>query len=106
MTRARRLLLQLMVEDQVAYETLLTAAKKLALSPEPIPPEANSTWRLLASIRVSQAMGATSLSILELADKLVDNVNHYLLSGSWRSAARLSMATIRCGFVQRERESA
>src|SRR5947208_984462 len=55
LTRARQLLLQLMVEDQVAYESL-TAARKL--------PESNATRQsefagaLLASIRVPQAMAA------------------------------------------------
>src|SRR3954464_8001936 len=63
LTRARRLLLQLMVEDQVAYEAL-TAARKL--------PESNATRQnefnvaLLASIRIPQAIGATSVAIVEL----------------------------------------
>src|SRR3954470_7581177 len=77
LTRARGLLLGLMAEDQQAYEAL-TAAKKL--------PESSATRQrdfdvaLLASIRVPQAMGATALAILQLADSLVDKVNHYLLS--------------------------
>lgn len=90
--RARQLLLRLMVEDQQAYEAL-TAAKKL--------PEASPTRQrdfhvaLLASIRVPQAMGATALAILELADRLVDKVNHYLLS-DLAVSCELAMATVRC----------
>src|SRR5687767_15580984 len=61
MTRARALLLQLMVEDQVAYEAL-TAARKL---PESSPARQNDfDVALLASIRVPQAMGATGLAML------------------------------------------
>jgi formiminotetrahydrofolate cyclodeaminase len=92
LTRARGLLLQLMVEDQQAYESL-TAAKKL--------PESSPTRQrefdvaLLASIRVPEAMGATALAILDLADRLVDKVNHYLLS-DLAVCCELAMATVRC----------
>ena len=92
MNRARLLMLQLMVEDQAAYEAL-TAARKL--------PETSKTRQsdfdvsLLASIRVPQAMGATALAMIDLADKLVDKVNHYLLS-DLAVCCELSMATIRC----------
>ena len=92
LTRARGLLLRLMAEDQAAYEAL-TAAKKL--------PESSPTRHrdfdvaLLASIRVPEAMGATALAILELADRLVDKVNHYLLS-DLAVCCELAMATVRC----------
>src|SRR5688500_5067412 len=91
-TRARQLLLALMVEDQVAYEAL-TAARKL--------PESCATRQsdcdvaLLASIRVPQAIGATALAILELCEKLVDKVNHFLLS-DLAVSCELAMATVRC----------
>lgn len=92
MTRARLLLLQLMVEDQVAYEAL-TAARKL---PESSPTRQNDfDVALLASIRVPQAMGATALAMLELADRLVDKVNAYLLS-DLAVSCELAMATVRC----------
>src|SRR5829696_1835677 len=92
LTRARSLLLQLMVEDQLAYEAL-TAAKKL---PESSPTRQNDfDVALLASIRVPQAMGATALAILTLADNLVDKVNHYLLS-DLAVCCELAMATVRC----------
>lgn len=92
MTRARQLLLQLMVEDQVAYEAL-TAARKL---PESHPTrQAEFDVALLASIRVPQAMGTTALAVLELCDRLVDKVNHFLLS-DLAVCCELSMATVRC----------
>ena len=50
---------------------------------------------LLASIRVPQAMGATALAILQLADQLVSKVNRYLLS-DLAVSTELAMATIRC----------
>ncbi|HEY1628250.1 MAG TPA: cyclodeaminase/cyclohydrolase family protein [Tepidisphaeraceae bacterium] len=92
MTRARHLLLQLMVEDQFAYEAL-TAAKKLPESDASRQSEFNVA--LLTSIRIPQAMGATAVAMLELAEKLVDKVNHYLLS-DLAVCCELSMATIRC----------
>src|SRR5439155_7576565 len=75
LTRARALLLGLMVEDQVAYEAL-TAARKL---PASAPNRQNELdVALLACIRIPQAMGATALAILAEADRLVDKVNHHL----------------------------
>src|SRR5215218_4419982 len=92
LTRARGLLLQLMAEDQQAYEAL-TAAKKL---PESSPTrQRDFDVALLASIRVPQALGATALAILQLADALVDKVNHYLLS-DLAVCCELAMATVRC----------
>ena len=92
LTRARGLLLQLMAEDQQAYEAL-TAAKKL---PESSPTrQRDFDVALLASIRVPEAMGATALAILIRADNLVDKVNHYLLS-DLAVCCELAMATVRC----------
>jgi formiminotetrahydrofolate cyclodeaminase len=92
LTRARGLLLQLMVEDQQAYESL-TEAKKL---PESSPTrQKDFDVALLASIRVPQALGATALAILQLADGLVEKVNHYLLS-DLAVCCELAMATVRC----------
>ena len=91
--RARRLLLDLMVEDQVAYEAL-TAARKLEKdSPQ---------WRaqhppaLLACVRVPETIAATGGAVLDLCGKLIDQVNFYLLS-DLAVCAELAMATIRCG---------
>jgi formiminotetrahydrofolate cyclodeaminase len=92
LTRARRLLVELMVEDQQAYEAL-TVARKL---PESAPArQKDIDVALLASIRVPQAMGATALAILQLADRLVDKVNPYLLS-DLAVCCELAMATLRC----------
>src|SRR5207253_4093544 len=58
LTKARELFLQLMVEDQLAYEAL-TAAKKGG--------DASTTdVALLAAIRIPQAISATALAIVEL----------------------------------------
>lgn len=90
--RARALLLGLMVEDQQAYEAL-SAARKL---PESAPTRQNEfNTALLACVRVPQAIGATALATLQLADRLVEKVNPYLLS-DLAVCCELSMATIRC----------
>src|SRR5256714_3130312 len=92
LTRARQLLLQLMVEDQIAYEAL-TAARKL---PPSHPTRQNEfDVALLASIRVPQAMGASAVAILELCDRAADRVNHFLLS-DLAVCCELAMATVRC----------
>jgi formiminotetrahydrofolate cyclodeaminase len=89
--RARELLLQLMVEDQAAYAAL-TAIKKLpADSPERVD---RLPAAVLTCIRGPQAIGATAVAILELCDRCVDIVNHYLLS-DLAVCAELAMATVR-----------
>jgi methenyltetrahydrofolate cyclohydrolase len=90
--RARQVLLQLMVEDQLAYEALSAARKLPAGSNErkdKLPPA------LLACIRVPEAIAATGACILELCDRLVSFANPYLL-GDLAVSADLSMAAIRC----------
>ena len=92
LARARELLLQLMAEDQAAYEAL-TAAKKL---PADLPERQQQLdVALLACIRVPQALGATALAVLQLADRMVEKVNVYLLS-DLAVCCELSMATVRC----------
>jgi formiminotetrahydrofolate cyclodeaminase len=92
LTRARQLLLALMVEDQVAYEAL-TAARKL---PENCATrQSDCDVALLASIRIPQAIGSTALAILELCERLVEKVNHFLLS-DLAVSCELAMATVRC----------
>ncbi len=85
--RARQLLLGLMVEDQEAYKALTEAKKKGG--------GAELEVALLASIRVPQAMGTIAIAMLELADKIVDKVNRYLLS-DLAVCSDLAMSTIRC----------
>ena len=90
--RARQLLVELMLEDQRAYEAL-TAARKL---PEGSRERADrEPAALLASIRTPQAIGATAAAVLQLCDGIVDKVNFYLLS-DLAVCADLAMATARC----------
>jgi formiminotetrahydrofolate cyclodeaminase len=92
MTRARLLMLQLMVEDQAAYDAV-TAARKL---PEGSPERAAKLpAAIIASIRAPQAVAATSVAVLELCDRIINFVNYHLLS-DLAIAADLSMATARC----------
>ena len=85
--RARQLLLGLMVEDQAAY-TALTDARKQGGGPA-------FDVALLASIRVPQAVGATAIALLEISTRIVDKVNHHLLS-DLAVCADLAVATARC----------
>jgi methenyltetrahydrofolate cyclohydrolase len=90
--RARGMMLELMVEDQLAY-TALSAARKApqgsAERDEKLPAA------LLASIRTPQAIAATAAAVLGLCDRLVEICNHYLLS-DLAVGADLAMATVRC----------
>src|SRR5690606_5752597 len=91
-TRARQLLLDLMSEDQAAYETLSALRK---LPEDAAERQEKYPAALLACIRVPQAMAATALALLELADRIVETCNHYLLS-DLAVCADLAMATARC----------
>jgi formiminotetrahydrofolate cyclodeaminase len=86
--RARQFLLGLMVEDQLAYTALTLARKQVGRGAE-------FDAALLASIRVPQAIGTTAVALLELSGRLVDKVNHFLLS-DLAVCADLAMATVRC----------
>jgi formiminotetrahydrofolate cyclodeaminase len=92
-TRARQLLLELMEEDQAAYEALVASRKLPANHPDR---KENLDSALLASIRVPQAMGAIAASLLELCDRMVNFVNPNLLS-DLAVCADLAMAVVRCG---------
>jgi formiminotetrahydrofolate cyclodeaminase len=90
--RARQVLLGLMVEDQEAY----AAVTEIRKMPEDSPQRRESEpAALLACIRVPQAMAATAVAVLGLCDRVVDKVNHYLLS-DLAVCADLAMATVRC----------
>ena len=91
-SRARSLMLQLMAEDQAAYEALAAAKKLPADAPDR---QQQLDVALLASIRVPQALGATALAVLQLAERLVNKVNVYMLS-DLAVCCELSMATLRC----------
>jgi formiminotetrahydrofolate cyclodeaminase len=90
--RARSVMLELMIEDQAAYQAL-TAARKLPEGSAEREREFNLA--LQASIGAPCAMAATAVAILELCDRVVDKVNHYLLS-DLAVAADLATATARC----------
>jgi formiminotetrahydrofolate cyclodeaminase len=92
LTRERALLLELMAEDQRAYEVFSALRKLPADSSERID---KLPVALLACIRAPQTMGATALAILELCDRVINFVNFHLLS-DLAVCADLAMATLRC----------
>jgi formiminotetrahydrofolate cyclodeaminase len=91
--RARQVMVELVTEDQSAYQAL-TAARKLP--PDAPDREKQFNSALLASIRTPEAIAATAASILDLCQRLVPIVNYYLLS-DLAVCADLAMATVRCG---------
>jgi methenyltetrahydrofolate cyclohydrolase len=91
LTRVRKILLELMVEDQAAFESL-TAAKKLAKSGEG---QDALLQAIKICIRVPQSIAAAAVAILHLSDIIVDIVNPYLLS-DLAVCGDLAMATVRC----------
>lgn len=93
MHRARQVMLGLMVDDQTAYEAL-NAARKLPKDSEQY--RADFPAALAASIRTPEAIAVTAAAILDLAARLVDCANYFLLS-DLAVCAELSMATVRCG---------
>ncbi|HEV8604889.1 MAG TPA: cyclodeaminase/cyclohydrolase family protein [Tepidisphaeraceae bacterium] len=92
LTRARKMLLDLMVEDQAAYEMLSAVRKLPADSPERV---GKMPAALLACIRIPEAVAATGVAILQRCDSLVEQVNPHLLS-DLAVCADLAMAAIRC----------
>jgi formiminotetrahydrofolate cyclodeaminase len=92
LTQARKLMLALMVEDQLAYDTL-SGLRKL---PQDSTERAEKMpAALLACIRAPEAMAAAGAAVLEVCDGLVNFVNPYLLS-DLAVCADLAMATLRC----------
>lgn len=92
-TRLRAMMLQLMAEDQAAYEAI-TALRKLPADSAGRKEKYDAT--LLACIRVPEAMAAAGVAALEWCGRLTDKANVYLLS-DLAVCAELSMATVRCG---------
>lgn len=92
LTRAREVLLQLMVEDQLAFQAISALRKLPADSPEA---KDKLPAALLACIRIPQAIAATAVALLDRCDQAVDKVNVYLLS-DLAVCAELAMATARC----------
>lgn len=92
LTKARELLMQLMVEDQGAFDAI-TAARKM---PETDPQRAAKfNAALLACIRIPEGIAATAVAILEVVDHVANFVNPFLLS-DLAVCADLAMATTRC----------
>jgi formiminotetrahydrofolate cyclodeaminase len=84
--KARQIMLELLIEDQLAYEAL-TAAKKANAVVEPA---------LLAAIRIPQTISATAATILAEAQRIAPIANRWLLS-DLAVCAELAMATVRSG---------
>jgi formiminotetrahydrofolate cyclodeaminase len=88
LSRARRLLVELLAEDQSAYAELNRLHKLPADSPQ----RADSlALAVLMCIRAPQAIGATGLAVLELCGKVADRANPRLLS-DLAIGAELAMA--------------
>jgi methenyltetrahydrofolate cyclohydrolase len=92
LTKARNLLLQLMVEDQAAFEAITAARKLPATEPDR---QSKVDAALLACIRIPEAIAATAVAILEVADRVANFINPQLLS-DLAVCADLAMATARC----------
>ena len=92
LNRARAVLTEMMEEDQAAYEAM-SAARRL---PETDPSRQKEfDIALLAGIRIPETIAATSVAVLEVADRMVNFVNRYLLS-DLAVCADLAMASTRC----------
>jgi methenyltetrahydrofolate cyclohydrolase len=91
LANARKLLVQLLAEDQLAYAALRDA-KKMPDGPEK---SQAMTTALRACVQAPQAIGATAARLLEIADRQINFVNPYLLS-DLAVCADLAMATARC----------
>ena len=92
LTRARAVLLELLIEDQLAFEKLTAARKACNNAGDSDPTFAAA---LLACIRIPQTIGATATAVLELAERVTPIVNKYLLS-DLAVCAEMAMATVRC----------
>jgi formiminotetrahydrofolate cyclodeaminase len=92
LTRARKLMLRLMAEDQAAYAAL-TAARKLPAGAPGRDEQVRAALR--AAVAAPQAMAATAVAVLELCDRIINFVNYHLLS-DLAVAADLAMAAARC----------
>src|SRR4051794_40226523 len=92
LTRARSMLLELLIEDQLAFEKLTAARKACNNAGDKDPTFAAA---LLACIRIPQTIGATAAAVLELCERVTPIVNKYLLS-DLAVCAEMAMATVRC----------
>lgn len=88
LTRARGVLLELMAEDQAVFEAF-TAAKKAGGETA-----GDMATFVDACISVPQAIGATSLAVLDLANRVAGTSNKYLAS-DLAVCGELAMASVR-----------
>lgn len=95
LTRARELLLRLMVEDQEAYLALV-AARELDQTDAASP--AVLAAATLAAIAVPQAIMAAGLSVLACASRVAEHANKHLLS-DLAVCCELALAAVRCGGI-------
>lgn len=93
LSHARAMLLQLMVEDQAAYEAMTAARKLPADDPQR---QGKLDAATLACIRVPESIAAVGVAILQQCDRLAETSNLYLLS-DLAVCADLAMAAVRCG---------
>jgi formiminotetrahydrofolate cyclodeaminase len=84
--RARQTMIELMIEDQSAFEAMTAARKGEA---------AGYQSAVRNCIQIPQAMGVTAAAVLGICQRLAGKVNKYLLS-DLAVCAELSMATVRC----------
>jgi formiminotetrahydrofolate cyclodeaminase len=90
--KARGVLMQLMIEDQGAFDAMNVARKLPATDPQR---GEKFDAALLACIRIPEAMAATAVAILGVVDRIANFVNPFLLS-DLAVCADLAMATARC----------
>ena len=74
----RAMLLELLIEDQLAFEKLTAARKACNNAGDKDPTFAAA---LLACIRIPQTIGATAAAVLELCERVTPIVNKYLSFG-------------------------
>jgi formiminotetrahydrofolate cyclodeaminase len=92
LTRARGMMVELMIEDQAAFAALSAARKNAKGQGDR---DATFAAALLACIRVPQTIAATAVAVLDLCGQLTPISNKFLLS-DLAVCAELSMATVRC----------
>jgi formiminotetrahydrofolate cyclodeaminase len=85
LTKARAVLIELMREDQAAFEAL-TAAKKNG---------GDVASAVRTAIGVPQSIGATAVAILRIANDVANTSNRWLLS-DLAVCGELATATVRC----------
>jgi glutamate formiminotransferase/formiminotetrahydrofolate cyclodeaminase len=92
LARARRVMLELMAEDQSAFAALSAARKACGDKGDRDPAFAAA---LLACIRIPQSVAAAAAAVLDLCGRVAPLANKFLLS-DLAVCAELAMATVRC----------